>query len=187
MSRIERRCTLHRPALLDLAGGRSPGPDTAAALEHLERCPDCRRATEADARTAIALRRLTADARAAEPPPDAWSRLRDRLEASRAPAWRVRTTLGAIVVGAALAGTLVAPRAMWRPRPAIVNDSSPIVATMQDRAEQLMQRSRFGAPLPPDAEPILAPGEAGGTWGGPDGIGVAAVEVTDVVPGERVR
>jgi hypothetical protein len=187
MSREAGACARHRPALLDFADRRERGPELEAAFEHLDRCATCRAEVESASLAAVALRRIAADAARAEPSAAAWSRLRDRVEAPRTPLWQVRTTLGAVVVGAALAGALIAPQAIWRPRPPIVNDGPSGPSLYLDQAEQRLQRSRFAAPLAATPEPILAPGELYGAWNGPDGIGIQSTIDIDVVPGDRVR
>jgi hypothetical protein len=189
-------CLVHRSALLDFVASRHAvapdsaerGPATDAALEHLDRCSSCRADLEEMALAVIALRRLRAESEEVGPSPAAWSGLRDRVAAPRVPSSQVRATLGGILAGAALVATLVAPAAIWQPRPAVVSEARSVVAvTRAERAEQRIQWSRFGAPLAPAPEPILAPGEVIGIWHGPDGIGAPSTGSPDAAPAGRAR
>ena len=101
-------CGRYRGSLLDFVDRRDQGPDTAAALEHLDRCAHCRSELEATALAITALRRLGADARASEPGADAWQRVRNRI-AERGAVWRWRSSVAGLAVGAvmlALSGDL---------------------------------------------------------------------------------
>jgi hypothetical protein len=107
-------CRRHRAALADLAGRTAPGPEGAAALAHLERCPACADVLGDLTLTVMALRRLATDV--ADPGDTTWSRLRDRIErsrrAAREQAWRWRTSLGGMLASALVVGALVGPAAV---------------------------------------------------------------------------
>ena len=102
-------CRRHRPALLDFVDHGEIAPRTAAALAHLDRCDRCTAQLESTVLTIIALRRLGEDAARAEPPPDAWPRLRARLERWRPLRWSVLSPSAGVVVSAAIVAVLVAP------------------------------------------------------------------------------
>jgi hypothetical protein len=176
---------------------------TELALAHLDSCPECRTDLEETALAIVALRRLHSEATEAaaametaeaeesadrEATPAAWSRLRGRLERPRTPAWQVRTTLGGLLAGAGLVATLVAPVAVWQPRPSSVSESRPITTSVRaERAEQRVQWSRFATPIVEAPSPILAPGEFVGIWRGPDGIGPRSSESVEDAPAGRIR
>jgi anti-sigma factor RsiW len=76
-------CRKHRAALIDFVDRRELGASAEAALAHLERCSRCVSELEATALTIMALRRLGEALAREEPRPDAWPRLRLRIERSR--------------------------------------------------------------------------------------------------------
>jgi hypothetical protein len=97
-------CVRHRPALLgvlDDPPGAGLGDEDRA---HLETCPRCRDEVTRSVLTGIAVRRSLAPARDACPPPDAWERLRTRIERQQAAPRRGRAA--SPVLGAALAASL---------------------------------------------------------------------------------
>ena len=126
-----RPCERHREALADLAERGEPSPAGAAAIAHVDRCPDCAEVLGELVLTVIALRRLAgtpvataalASDVALEAAPGlvvgaatdtTWTRLRARIErsrqAAREQAWRWRTSLGAMVASALVVATLVGP------------------------------------------------------------------------------
>lgn len=105
---LGRGCARHRPLLVDFVDRGEVGQGTAAALAHLDRCARCTDAIEATMLTVIALRRLGGEAAALEPPPDAWPRLRFRIETvRRRPA--VMSPLAGIAMSFALVAVMVLP------------------------------------------------------------------------------
>ena len=112
-------CSRHRPALLDFADHRDAAAVDAASLEHLDRCPMCRREVEAAALTAVALRRLAVEVKQAEPSADDWAEVRDRVaigpEGHRATPGRAVGSVLAMLIVASVA--LVSPAGpLGRPR-----------------------------------------------------------------------
>ncbi len=95
-----RRCRSHRAVLLDFVDRAERTPRLDAALDHLAGCASCRRELEGAALTIAALRRLSRAVAAAEPPNDAWPRLRDRIRRRRRTAWSAPLQVGALVVSA---------------------------------------------------------------------------------------
>jgi anti-sigma factor RsiW len=93
-----RRCEHHRSALLDFADTREIQPATAAALEHLGRCPECVAELEVTTLTIVGLRRLYEDVRTIEPPTDAWERLRSRVTRPGTPSYGVRSPILGVVM-----------------------------------------------------------------------------------------
>ena len=185
-----RACGRHRERLVDFIDRREVGPHTSVALAHLDHCRACEWELEATALTITALRRLVAEAEALEPAPDAWERLRARVDRPRAALWRWRTTLAGIALGAGLVGTLVAPRAIWHPRYVVSQDGYP-VATSQDAAGFIERnRAMQRPPLPADQITILVPLSApptGQKWAGPDGRGYVVQVITEAPPQGHVR
>lgn len=191
--RARSACRPHRDDLIAFVDRREVGERTASALRHLDACDACRRELEATALAIAGLRRLHAEALSAEPPNDAWPRLRRRVVAGRAPTWRWRSAMAGSLVGAWLIGVLVAPTA-YRPRvdafQEVGVDAGSLIAlgAHEERVETLrfheLRRERGHAaetaaaaaderaPEPPD-------------WAGPDGLGVPGTPAPAEPPGIR--
>jgi len=90
---------------LDIADDIPAAGDAGDACAHLRTCHRCARQLTDYLLVANRLRRWGADVRAAEPPPDAWSRLRDRV--ARDSAARRRRTRTWWSTGALLAPLMV--------------------------------------------------------------------------------
>lgn len=107
---LGRTCGRHGPALVEFVDHGAVGPDTAAALRHLEGCRRCTEAVEATLLTITALRRIADDLDRAEPRADAWPRLRARLTGlrlRRRPA--VMSPLAGVAMSFAIVAVLVLP------------------------------------------------------------------------------
>jgi hypothetical protein len=115
-----RSCRRHRVALADLAERREPAGGGQAALDHVDRCPDCAQLLGELMLTVVALRRLATEGPVATVLVDpaqradaAWARLRERIErssrAAREQAWRWRTTLGGLAMASLAVAALVGP------------------------------------------------------------------------------
>jgi anti-sigma factor RsiW len=100
---LNRTCGRFRPALTDFVDRGEVGPDTAAALAHLDRCTRCTEMVESTILTITALRRLGDDASGIEPPSDAWPRLRVRITG-----WRRRPAMMSPLAGLAMSFAIVA-------------------------------------------------------------------------------
>lgn len=111
-------CARYRPGLAALAERRLAGAEGGAALEHVDRCPECAEALGELMLMVVVLRRMGAEAANAEPldPDDAWTRLRARIERSsrraRQRAWQWRATVGGLATASLLVAVLVGPRAV---------------------------------------------------------------------------
>lgn len=192
-------CGRYRGSLLDFVDRRDQGPDTAVALDHLDHCAHCRSELEATALAITALRRLGADARGTEPPPDAWQRVRDRI-AVRGAVWRWRSSVAGLAVGAALVATVIAPAAMWQHSVATLQEIGLEPQRLlerqyaEERAEQRIiaeQRLIRSTPVVPDAygadrATMGLDTVASDHWAGPDGLGLATPTVT-TSPGDRTK
>ena len=184
-------CGRYRGSLVDFVDRRDQGPDTAAALEHLDRCAHCRSELEATALAITALRRLGADARASEPGADAWQRVRNRI-AERGAVWRWRSSVAGLAVGAALVATVIAPAAMWQHSVATLQEVGLDPQHLLDRrhaeeraeqriiAEQRLIRSTPVAPAAygADRATLGLDTVASDHWAGPDGLGLATPTLT---------
>ena len=107
---LGRSCARFRPLLVDFVDRGEVRPETAGALAHLDRCTRCTEAIESTVLTITALRRIGDDAAAAaaEPEPDAWPRLRVRIEGwKRRP--RVMSPLAGVAMSFAIVTVLVLP------------------------------------------------------------------------------
>lgn len=102
-------CARHRGALLDFVDHGEIVPGTAAALAHLERCDRCTDELESTVLAITALRRYGDELARAEPSPEAWPRLRARLESLRPARWAIMSPSAGMVMSVALVAVLVAP------------------------------------------------------------------------------
>lgn len=100
---LTRACSRHRPVLIDFVDRGEVRPETGAALAHLDRCTRCTEIVEGTMLTITALRRMGDEAAAAEPPADAWPRLRIRIQG-----WRRRPAVMSPLAGVAMSFAIVA-------------------------------------------------------------------------------
>jgi len=121
-------CRAHRAALVDFVDRRELGPATDRALAHLGRCSDCESELEQVALTISVLRRSFAEARRAEPPDDAWPRLRGRVTRGRSQR-RGWASPASALMGAVLVAMFVGP--------ASLRTDASIVETPQGVADRL--------------------------------------------------
>ena len=103
MIELDRGCSRYRITLIDFVDRGEVRAGTSAALAHLDRCVPCTEVVESTILTITALRRLGDDASAAEPPADAWPRLRVRIQG-----WRRRPALMSPLAGLAMSFAIVA-------------------------------------------------------------------------------
>lgn len=173
---VGRACRRHRGALLDLALAGLRGPGTPAALDHLDTCTRCRAEIESTVLAAAALRRLAPDVSTAEPPEDAWPRLRDRV-ARRPPA---RLGFMSPVAGMAMSLAIVVVTVVGAPglpgsEPEAAGPIGAVAADQLEPVEEAWLRDRV---LPtrrtasPTAAAAVAPAPSRGqSFLGPDGLG----------------
>ncbi|HXG39589.1 MAG TPA: hypothetical protein VNJ28_01490 [Candidatus Limnocylindrales bacterium] len=102
-------CRRSWPALVAFVDRREHGPETPAALDHLDRCPSCRAEIERVALAIAALARLGKETRRVDPPPGAWARLRRRLARPNEGAWRARSAIAGLAVAVGLVAGLIGP------------------------------------------------------------------------------
>jgi hypothetical protein len=110
---IGRQCQRHRPVLIDFVDHGAVGPETAAALRHLDRCLRCTEAIESTILAITAIRRYADHVAGVEPPADAWPRLRDRIVGLHRPS-AVRSPIAGIAMSFAIVAVLALPlRLSW--------------------------------------------------------------------------
>ncbi len=102
-------CNRHRPLLVDFVDRGEVQPGTSAALAHLDRCARCLAVIESTMLTITALRRLGDAAIEAEPRPDAWPRLRARIDGLRPRRPKVMSPLAGIAMSFAIVAVIVVP------------------------------------------------------------------------------
>lgn len=191
MRRPPGSCEIHRADLLDFVDRRELGPGTAAALEHLDRCTDCRTELAGIVLGVHAVRRLLAEARTVEPPSDAWALLSARLQRPVASAWRARSALAGVVVSAGLVAALVGPAVVWRPRDLMEREPGPGPAIVlartvaEQRAEAAFLNRLKLAPAIPERPLDFVPSAV--NWLGPDGLGRTEVAIAPDVPAGRAE
>jgi hypothetical protein len=195
----DRACARHREALLAFVDRRELGPTTDEALAHLERCRTCVRELEETALAVTALRRIGTEVAPVEPPPDAWARVRARVDRPREALWRWRASVAGLALGGALVAMLLAPGALWTSRQVYIQEAGQANGISETRlaeeraesailAEQLARQA--AASLVAGRDPLaertpLPPSVAG--WAGPDGAGVAAPAVLAAPPTHRTK
>lgn len=182
-------CSGHRAALAAFVERAEHGRATAAALEHLERCRRCEGELSETSLAIHAVRRLLDPARTADPPPDAWDRLRGRVAAPIPRAAGARTSLAGLVVGAGLVAALIGPVATFRTTDAIEQEpgAAPAIVSARTVADQLaeaafLSRARTDRPPRAGSVPAVVPTAA---WPGPDGLGRPASAARTNVPPDR--
>ena len=102
-------CARHRAALLDFVDRGEIVASTAPALAHLEHCGRCTDELESTVLAITALRRFGDELARAEPSPEAWPRLRARIETLRPARWAIMSPSAGMVMSIALVAVLVAP------------------------------------------------------------------------------
>ena len=103
MIELTRGCSRYRPVLIDFIDRHEVGRDTRAALAHLDRCTRCTEVVESTMLTITALRRMGDETATMEPAPDAWPRLRVRIQG-----WRRRPVTMSPLAGIAMSFAIVA-------------------------------------------------------------------------------
>ena len=181
-------CARHRAALLDFVDRGEIAPGTAKALAHLDRCRRCTDELESTVLTITALRRLGDDLARAEPSPDAWPRLRARLDAWRPARWSVMSPSAGLVMSVALVAVLVAPLRVGSAAPTAVPQTLPSAALLAASPEERRVEAEYLANVHqgtfPDTKPVDRPS---GTFprNYPDGIRPERKEVSPAEPSGR--
>jgi hypothetical protein len=143
---LGRRCSRHRPVLVDFVDRGEVRPETAAALDHLDRCASCMEVVESTMLTITALRRIADDAADAEPREDSWARLRLRIEGRRArPA--VMSPVAGIAMSFAIVAILILPIRLSGAGvvdPTIAATFSTETSTSVSRADRLVEAAYVG-------------------------------------------
>jgi hypothetical protein len=181
-------CSTHRTALAAFVERSERGPTTEVAFEHLDRCRRCQAELTELLLTVHAVRRTLAEAGSVDPPPDAWVRLRGRVQGPVASAWGMRSTLASAVVGAGLVAALIGPTAVLPRADALGREPGPAPADLKartaddQRAETaFLSRARPQRPLRSAVPDVVVTA----AWSGPDGLGRAVASILIEVPPER--
>jgi hypothetical protein len=178
-------CARHRAALLDFIDRGEIAPGTAKALAHLDRCRRCTDELESTVLTITALRRLGDDLARIEPSPDAWPRLRARLDSWRPARWAVMSPTAGLVMSVALVAVLVAPlrvgSATPSTPPADLPSAALLAASPEERRAEAEYLSNVHQGTFPEARPEARPT---GTFprNYPDGIRPERKEVSPAEP-----
>lgn len=183
-------CRRHRPALLDFVDRGEITPATSQALAHLDRCQTCTDQLETTVMAITALRRIGDEAARVEPPPDAWPRLRARLDRWRPLRWAIMSPTAGTVMGLAIVAILVIPlRVGGAGQPSASLTAAPFeqraAAVIERRAEAkyISTMTRKGT-FPAQSAPVRSTGAVPKSY--PDGIlRPDRKEVSPVTPTER--
>jgi len=181
-------CRRHRSALLDFVDRGEIGSATGQALAHLDRCDRCTNELEATLLAITALRRLGADAERVEPAPDAWPRLRARLDRWRPSRWAIMSPTAGAVMSLALVAVLVVPLrlggAVEETGPSAAPASGVDATTLTDRRveAEYITSTRRGT-LPANESVIRPTGTYPRNY--PDGIHPERKEVSPAEPSGR--
>lgn len=160
MTRRLGECARHRDALESFVGDEPIGADAALALDHLDRCDACRIEAEQLALAVFALRRLSREAEsataalaevvdgprstdddraagaAASADDDAWPSLRARVTRSRTPAWRWRSQVAGVLLGAGLVAAVIGPTSVQNLSTADLDEAGAIPGQTIDATRQ---------------------------------------------------
>jgi anti-sigma factor RsiW len=179
---LDRGCRRHRAVLYDFVDRGAVGPSTRRALAHLDRCARCTDDLEAIVMTITALRRIGDQTRAVEAPPDAWPRLRNRLEGWRPRRPAVMSPIAGMAMSVALVAVIVAPAGLGGMRP--IATPPPVgVIIIDRRIEAAYIVSVRQGTLP--AAPVVTRGGGSVPRNYPDGIKPVRKEVGPVAPSGR--
>jgi hypothetical protein len=141
------RCARHRDALLDFIDRRELAPGTTRPRPPA-RCRPARGRLEATAMAVATLRRLHREARAVEPPAEAWL-LRPTDGPPRGPVWRWRTSWPGWP--SSRPRRLIAPVSIWSPRLGYLRTGTDAIFSAQRLASSGPDRDLRSAALPDGA------------------------------------
>lgn len=153
-------CSRFRPDLLDFVDHRARSPRTADALAHLDRCRACEAEIAGVALAVHGLRRLGSEVAAAEPGPDAWDRLADRIRRPAPAPWRWRLTLGGALGAALLVALVVGPATVRNEQVTEITWTLPPPVAMPASREELLVEQRYLDAIRvqrPSAAPVVRP------------------------------
>ncbi|HEX5013973.1 MAG TPA: hypothetical protein VFV72_07400 [Candidatus Limnocylindrales bacterium] len=150
-------CDRHRPALLDFVDRGEIAPGTAKALAHLDRCSRCTEELESTMLAITALRRIGDEVANIEPAPDAWPRLRARLETFRPRRWAIISPSAGLVMSVALVAVLVAPLRLGGANNLIATPSPPSAAELAADSRARRIEAAYIASVRQGTLPVSAP------------------------------
>lgn len=161
-------CARHRGALLAFVDSGESTPLTEPALTHLDGCARCMQELERTVLAITALRRWGDEVSTAEPPDDAWPRLRERIDRWRPVRSAAMSPIFGMAMSVAIVAVLVVPLSLGGAGFTVSGPPSNR-PTAADALELVVDRSRPIA-LSTTSTPVAAIDLAG--WAGPDGLGV---------------
>ena len=182
-------CVRHRSALVDFIDRGEIVPGTAKALAHLDRCGRCTEELESTVLTITALRRLGDDLARAEPSPDAWPRLRARLDRLRPKRPAVMSPAAGMVMSMAIVAVLVVPFQIGTSVAPGADTSGPSAAELTALRQERSAEAAYLASIRQGTLPVTRPAAAG-TAGDlparyPDNIRPERKEVSPAEPSGR--
>jgi hypothetical protein len=181
-------CARHRSALLDFVDRGEIAPGTARALAHLDRCGRCTEELESTVLTITALRRMGDDLARVEPSPDAWPRLRVRLDRWRPKRPAIMSPAAGMVMSMAIVAVLVVPLQIGGSvAPAAENGPSAaeLTALRQERSAEAAYLASIRQGTLPVTRPVAA-GQVGDLPARyPDNIRPERKEVSPAEPSGR--
>ncbi len=186
-------CARHRTALLEVAAGRPLDASLANAVDHAGRCRACEDELAAATLLMIGLGRLRGEAGRAEPPPNAWMDLRERIRPGPSLPWLRRSPMGGLLMSLGLVVALVGPLAMSSGGSLPGSDGDPSIPVVTGAGSNAIDpgQPRLRTSEPPASPRAPADGTpaSAATRLGPDGLPPArALEVPIAAPGRgRIR
>ena len=157
---VRGQCARHRSALLGFVDRGEIAPGTAQALAHLDRCGRCTDELESTVLTITALRRLGDDIARAEPSPDAWPRLRARLDRWRPKRPAIMSPAAGMVMSMAIVAVLVAPLRIGSSL-ASVDDQVPSAAELSALVQERRDEAAYLASIRQGTLPATRPALVG--------------------------
>lgn len=189
MIELRRTCERHRLALLDFVDRGEIVAGTGDALAHLDRCGRCTEELESTVLAITALRRFGDDLALTEPSPDAWPRLRTRLEGLRPKRWAIMSPSAGLVMSVALVAVLVAPLRLGGVAGSTAGPSHPKPAQVEADSRDRRIEAAYIANVRAGTFPVAAPAVTRRTETSParypDGIRPERKEVTTAEPTGR--
>src|SRR4029079_11225474 len=158
---VRGECGRHRAALLDFVDHGEIVAGTAPALAHLERCARCTDELESTVLAITALRRFGDELVAAEPQPEAWPRLRARIETLRPARWAIMSPSAGMGTSTPLGAVLVAPVRVGPSTPSSApsyRPASQLGVSLEERRVEAAYLANIRMGTFPTKEPARRPG-----------------------------
>ena len=161
MIELRGQCARHRAALLDFVDRAEIAPGTAQALAHLDRCGRCTDDLESTVLTITALRRFGDDLARIEPSPEAWPRLRARLDRWRPRRPAFMSPSAGMVMSMAIVAVLVVPLQIGGAVAPAGDPSGPSAAELTAMRQERRAEAAYLASIRQGTLPMTRPATAG--------------------------